>query len=156
MTHEGECVLEQSHQVGLFEVILFAAGVSQKVGDDAVQALRFPGHDLEQVPVLLAHFGDAGKHADRTGDGGERIADFVGDGRRQPAHGCQAVLHADFALQSPDLGEIIERVDVAQRTALRPVQGGYSYSDRLAEGSNRVEANFGVGLRLGIGQGIEK
>ncbi len=140
----------------LFEVILLAAGVSEKVGDDAVQALRFAGDNFEEVPVLLAHFGDAGKHADRTSDGGEWIADFVGDGRRQPAHGCQAVLHADFALQSADLGEIIEDVDVAQRTALRSVQGGYSHSNRSAEASHRVEANFGMVSRLGVGQGIQK
>ena len=107
--------------------------------------------------MLLAHLRDAGEHADRTGDRSQRIADFMSDGGGQPAHGCQAILHADFPLQSPDLGEIIEGIDVAQRSALRHGEGSHSHPNRFAEASRRVEANFGVGLlRFAVGQRIEK
>src|SRR5258706_9614479 len=146
VAHEGKRVFQQNHQVGLIEVILLAAGVGEKVGDNSVQALRFASHDIEQVPVFLAHLGYARKHADRTGDGREWIADLVSDGCRQPAHRCQAVLHADFALQTPNLGEVIQCIDVAQQTALRHVQGGYSYANRLAECCLRVETNLRMGL----------
>ena len=52
--------------------------------------------------------GIAGKHADRSGDGGQRIADFVRDGGGQAAHRRQAVLHPHFPLQAPDFGQIVE------------------------------------------------
>ena len=37
----------------------------------------------------------------------------MSNGRREPPHGCQAVLHAHFALQSPKLRQIVECVYVA-------------------------------------------
>ena len=117
--HERERVFEQLDQISLVEVILLGAGVGQEVGDDAVQPLRFAGHDVEQPAVLFVHLGNAGKHADRAGNGSQRIADLVRDGGSQPADGGQAVLHAHFALQSADLGEIVERIDVAEVAALR-------------------------------------
>ena len=117
----------------LVEVILLAARVCQEIGDDAVQPLRFPGHNVEQATVILIHLRHAREHADRAGNGSQRIADLVRDGRRQPAHRRQAVLHADFALQAANLCQVVENVDVTQIAALRHVQGCNPHPQRLAE-----------------------
>ena len=79
---------------------------------------RRPYFSTEQAAMILAHFGDAGKHADRTRDRSQRIADFVRDSRGQAADSGQAVLHAYFTLQAPNFGEIVEHVDVSQFPAL--------------------------------------
>src|SRR5229473_1215538 len=156
MSDQGKSVFQQSNQVGLVEVILLAARVSQEIGDDPVQALRFPGNDIEQPAVLFAQFRYAGEHADGARDGSKRIANLVGDSRGQAAHGCQAVLHADFALQSPDLGEIIQGIDIPQWAALGHIQSGDSYPNRLTERFRRVETNLGMAARLAVRQGVEK
>ena len=103
VAHQGQSVLQQRHQVGFFEAILLAAGIREEVGDDAVKALRFPGNNIEQLAVLGAHLRNTGEHADRTGDGSERIADFVRNGSRQTPYGGEAILHAHFTLQTANL-----------------------------------------------------
>ena len=93
---------------------MLAARVGQEISDDAVQPLRLASDDLQQLAVLFAEVGNAGKHAHRTGDGGERIADFVSDGCRQTPDRRQAVLHAHIPLQTPDFGQVIEGIDVTE------------------------------------------
>jgi len=74
-----------------------------------------------------------------------------GDGRRQPAYSGKAVLHSHFPLQAPDLSEIIERVNIAQRAALRPVQRGDPRTRAVLRNvPRRIETNFGVIERFGI------
>ena len=102
--HQGERILHERQQVDSIEVILLAAGVSQEVGDDIVQPPRFAGHNFEQFSMLLAHLRCRRKHTDGSCNGSEWIADFMRNRRCQASHGSQTVLHANFPLQTPDLG----------------------------------------------------
>src|ERR1700733_15255563 len=104
--HKRQRIFDELDEIDLVKMILLGTRIGQEVGNDAVQTLRLAGHDVEQAAMILIHLGDAGEHADRTGDGGQRIADFVGDGCGQPADGGQTVLHSYFALQPSNLGEI--------------------------------------------------
>ena len=107
--------------------------------------------------MIIIHLGDAGEHADRTGNGGQRIADFVGDGCGQPADGSQTVLHSYFALQPSNLGEIVEHVDVSQFPAFWYGQGGHPYPNRLAKFRRSFETHLAVELlRVHGGQRIQK
>jgi len=115
-------------------VVLLGPGIIQEIGDDAVQPLGFPGHDVEQAAVLLIHLRYTGEHADRAGNGSQRIPDFMGDGSRQPPHGRQAVLHAHFTLQPADLGEIVENIN----TSRSPRSGTLKAATR----TRRVLRNF--------------
>ena len=99
-----------------------------------------------RAAVILVHLGNAGKHADRTGNGRQRIANFVRDGRGQASDGRQPVLHADFALQAADFGKIVEHVDVTQFAALGHGQGGDSHPNCFAKFCGRIKAHFAVGL----------
>src|SRR6267143_1898018 len=103
---QGESVLEQRNQIDALEAILLAPGVGQKVGDDVVEAIGLADHNLQKGPLFGIQGGRIRQHADRAGDGGEGIADFVSDSSGQAAHGSQAVLHAHLAFQAADLGEV--------------------------------------------------
>src|ERR1700688_832511 len=146
MLHERQRILDEVHQVDFVEVILLGARISEEISDDAVQTLRLAGHNVEQAAVILVHFREAGKHSDRTRHGCQRIADFMRDGRRQPADSGQAVLHSHFALQTPDFGEIVENVNVPQIAALRHRQGCHPNPNRLAEFRRRIETYLAVRL----------
>ena len=140
------------------KLVLLAAGVREEIGDDVVQAFGFAGDDLQQLAVFVAQVGDAGQHADRAGNRSQRIADLVGDGGRQAPHGGQAVLHADFALQTADFGEIVESVDVS-RCVLRPGTEGVRHCDAkgFAEAVGSDEAHFSVGASEStVGSGSRK
>ena len=69
---------------------------------------RFASHDVEQPAMILVDRRHSGKHADRPGDGGQGIANFVRDSGSQTSNRCQAVLHADFTFQATNLGEIVK------------------------------------------------
>src|SRR5579872_3499544 len=83
VVHERQGIFDELDEVDPVEMILLSARVGQEVGNDAVQALRLAGHNVEQAAMVLIHLGDAGKHADRTGDGSEGITDFMRDGSSQ-------------------------------------------------------------------------
>ena len=107
--------------------------------------------------MVFVHLRDAGKHADRAGNGSERVADFMSNRGGQPPYRCQTVLHANFALQAANLGEIVEYVDISQLAALRHGQGSHADANRFAEFVGGVEAHLTMILiRLHVGQGIEK
>ena len=48
--------------------------------------------------MFLAQPGNIRKHADRTGDGSEGIADLVRNRSGKTPHGCEPVLHAQISL----------------------------------------------------------
>src|SRR5216684_1923650 len=102
--HQGESVFHQRQQVDFIEVILLTVGVSQEVGNDIVQTLRFAGHNFEEFSVLLAHLRHRRKHTDGSCNRSQWIADFMSNRRRQASYGSQTVLHANFPLQTPDFG----------------------------------------------------
>ena len=142
---QSERVFEQRQKIDGSELILLASGVSQKIGNDAVQPLRLPGHDLQQLAMLIAQVGNAGKHAHRAGNRSQRIADLVRDGGSQPAHGRQPVLNAQIPLQTPDFSQIIEGVDVAHRFPAGNRERGGHHPKSLAETVRRHKAHFAVG-----------
>ena len=83
------------------------------------QTLRLARHNVEQASVIVVHLRKTGQHADRACDRGQRITNLVSDRGSEPSHSSQPVLHADFALQPADLGQIIEGIYVAEITFLR-------------------------------------
>ncbi len=154
---QGERVLKQWDQVCLHELVPLAAGISQEVGNDAIQPLRFSGHDLQQLLVVIAEFGNSREHADRTRNRGERVADLVRDGGRQPPDSGQPVLHPDLPFQTPDFRQIIEGVHVTEDAAVRDGKGRDHHPESLAKGIGRDEAHLSVGALGAYGrQRIEK
>ena len=98
----------------------------------------------KQAAMLLVQIGNLGEHADRAGNRGQWIADFVGDGSRQAAHSCKPVLHAHFPLQAPNLGQVVEGIDVAQFAGALAQRGSHPHPESLAEAIGRIEAHFTV------------
>ena len=115
---------QQGNQIHALEAVLLAAGVGQKIGDDVVEAIGLADHNLQKVPLLGIQGGRIRQHADRTGNRGQGIADFVRDGGGQAAHRSQAILHAHFALQAADLGEVVKGIDKAQVAARAHIERG--------------------------------
>src|SRR5208283_1941572 len=61
------------------------------------------------------------------------------------------------AFQTANLGEVVQRVHVTKRAALRKVQRGYSYAQGFTESVSRIESNFRVRLlRLGVRQRVQE
>src|SRR4029077_15231348 len=141
---QGERVFEQEYEVNLVEAILLAARVSQKVSDDVIQTLRLASDDLEKLTLLVGHLRRAREHADRSGNGGERVANFVSDGCGQTSHRRQPVLDAHFPLQAADFREIVKGVDAAGSFASWNDQGRNHDAERLAEAVARLETDFAV------------
>src|SRR5258708_28137606 len=54
--HKRESIFHELHQVNLIEAVALGAGVGQKIGDDAVQPLRFASDNAEQTPMLFVQF----------------------------------------------------------------------------------------------------
>ena len=83
-------------------------GVLQQVGDQAVEAVHLAHGDVDQLPALAVGPGRPAQHLDRSRDAGQRVADLVGDARRQPPDRGQALgpLHLD--LHAAQLGQILE------------------------------------------------
>src|SRR5216684_3065947 len=105
---QSESVLQQRDQIHALEAILLAPRVRQKIGDDVVEAIGLADHNLQKVPLFGIQGGSIRQHADRAGNRGQGIADFVSDGSGQAAHGGQAILHAHLAFQAADLGEVVK------------------------------------------------
>ena len=79
------------------------------------------------------------------------------DRRRQPPYRSQTVLHADFALQSPDFRQIIERIYEAQSAPLRYGQSGNQHTESLTVTIRREPSDFTVSrLRTNVRQRIQK
>src|ERR1700690_4103130 len=100
MFEQGEGVVQQRHQIHGGKLVLLAARIRQEVGNDAVEALGLAGHNAQQLPMLFAQVWNAREQPHGAGDRGQRIADFMRDGRGQAAHGGKPVLHANFAFQT--------------------------------------------------------
>src|SRR5690242_2118932 len=158
MLKQGKRVFEQGDQVDAGELILLSARVSQEVGDDVVEALGLARDDLQQLAVFGGEIDDAARqHADRAGDGGERVADFVGDGRGQASYGSQAVLHAHFALKAADFGKVIESIDVPENSALRHDESRDNYPEGFAKAVRGHRAHFAVhALGTDVGQRVHE
>src|SRR6202795_3787770 len=142
---QGESVLEQRNEIDALEAILLAPRVGQKVGDDVVEAIGLADHNLQKGPLFGIQGGRIRQHADRAGNGGQGIADFVSDGSGQAAHGSEAILHAHLALQAADLSEIVKGIDKAQVTARAQVERGNHHAKSLAEAVDGHVADFGIG-----------
>src|SRR5208283_1276754 len=142
---QSERVLEQWNQIYALEFILLAAGVGQEIGDDVIEAVGLAGHNLEKMALFRIQRGHIRQHADRAGNRGQGIADFVSDGSSQTADGGQAILHAYFAFEAADLGEVVKGIDKAQVFRRAHVEGGDQDSKRLAEAVSGQVADFGIG-----------
>src|SRR5579872_669592 len=106
--------------------------------------------------MLITEFRNAGKHGYGAGDGSKRVANFMGDGGGEPADRSQTILHADFALETANLGEIVESVNVAHGFVFTRVQGCDSYAEGLAKRIYRVVSHLGMGLRLRRGKRVSE
>ena len=110
-----------------------------------------------KLAMLVAQIGNPGEHAYRAGNRSQRIADFMRDGRRQPAHGREPVLHADFPFQPPDFGQVVEGIDVANRLPAGDCQARKPCTRKSC--GNRCDATnalLRVRVRHRPGQGVEK
>ena len=57
----------------------------------------------------------------------------MGDGRRQPPHCRQPVLHAYLALQAADLGQVVETVNLSQHAPVGHAQRGDDHAEGFSE-----------------------
>ena len=81
----------------------------------------------------------------------------MSDGGGQAAHGGQAVLHAHFAFQAANLGEIVKGIHKSQVAARGDVESGNQHAKRLAETVDSLVADFGIASgHAEMGQGILK
>ncbi len=155
--HQRQSIFDELDQVHFVKMILLGTRIGQKVGDDAVEPLRLTSHNVEQAAMIVIHLWDTGKHADRPCNGSKRISNFVRDGSSQSADRSQPVLGSHFALQAPNLGEIVKNVDVSQFPALRHGQGCHPHPNRLAELRGSIKTYLAVSLlRFHGGQRVEK
>ena len=77
------------------------------------------------------------------------------DRSRQPSHRCQTILHAHFALQSPDFGQIIQRVDVTDGAVIGHRKLRNPDPESFVKVGSGCGTYFAVGpLRAWLGQRI--
>src|SRR2546422_955912 len=65
---------------------------------------------------------------------------------------CQTILHAQIAFQTPDLGQVIQHIDMPNRAAVGNREWCGSYAESIAKAIGRYESNFAV-RRLGTRAG---
>ncbi len=81
----------------------------------------------------------------------------MGNGGCQTPDRSQAVLHAHFALQAADFGEIVEAVDESKIAAGAEIERRNHHAKRLAEPAGGTVANLRASAaRVHVGQGILK
>ena len=89
-------------------------GEAQEALDRAVEALALLEQDLEQLALRRVGRRRAGEHLHRAGDGGQRVADLVGEAGGELAHRGHAVLDAAAPpAAARHCGEVLEDDDVA-------------------------------------------
>ena len=154
---QREGVFQKRQQVGALKLVLFTPGVSQKISDDIVQALRFASHDFHQRALFRGEAGDFIQHLDRACNGRKRVADFVGYGRCETPDCGQTVLYADFAFQAANRRQIVKTVDVSNCPAIRHAEFGDNYAKRLPKTIARRFAHFTMSAAgTDVGQGIQE
>ena len=93
--------------------------VGEERSDRRVQPLRLAQHDVHQLLLLGAERQLLPQDLDRAGHRRERIADLVGDAGRHLADRRQPLLHARVALELLDVGDVLEREQIAGAAARR-------------------------------------
>ena len=58
MFEQGQRVFEKGKQIHLGEAVLASARIGEKIGNDGVEALRLPGHNLQQLSMLIPQMWD--------------------------------------------------------------------------------------------------
>ena len=118
----------------------FFARIIQKLGDDLVQALRFPADDADQMLFVLLQRHQAAQFLHGAGHGRQRLADFVRDGRGEAPERRHAFLGGHFLLQALQVREVLKIENVAGGAALSGAQRGNRYADEalLAVGSHEI------------------
>ena len=123
---QGQRVGEKLAEIDPGALKLAVARVGEEVSDDGVEALGFAGDDADQGTLIVGESGNGGQHLDRAGDGGERIANLMGDAGGEASDGGQAVALTEFALEVANHGEVGKGVDVADGGAIGSIQQGCS------------------------------
>src|SRR6185437_16392611 len=115
---QAQGFVEQQQEIVAAEVVVLVARVQQEVGDDVVQALGFAAHDVHQHLLLVVQGRHFGKHLHRSGNGGERVADFMGDAGGKASDGGETVAQADLIFQPAHVGEIGKGINVPDYVAI--------------------------------------
>ena len=64
VVHQDQRIFYEANQVDSVELKFLGSRIGEEIGDDGIQPLRLPGHDVEQAAVIFVHLRKAGEHAD--------------------------------------------------------------------------------------------
>ena len=87
--------------------------VAEEIADGLVQAIRFAQHDVEELRLIGLELELLAQHLHRAGHRGQRVADLVGDAGGHLADRGQPLLRLGLALQPLQLGDVLEREEIA-------------------------------------------
>ena len=102
---------QQSGDVEAHAGAFFGSGELQKALDGAVQPLAFLENDVQKPAMGGIILQGGGEHLNRAGDGGQRIADLVGNARCQLADRGESLPELQLVLQLPPFGQVLEDED---------------------------------------------
>ena len=89
--------------------------VREERPDGGVQPLRFAQDDVHQLTLLRAERQLVAENLNRARHRRQRVPDLVGDAGGHLADGRQALLQARVAFELLDVGDVLEREEVARR-----------------------------------------
>src|SRR5574341_27434 len=109
-------------------------GIIQKFTDDRIEPDGFPENDIHEVFAVAFRVQFALEQLNGAAQGGERIADFMGNAGGKAPHGGQPLLSPDLLLHLDQIGDVLENEDdAAHRVPLVLEQRwGHSQTRRTA------------------------
>src|SRR5688572_12657581 len=105
-------VLNDLAEIELGHCELLWTRIGEEGSNRLVQAVRLAEHDVHELRLVFAERQLLTEHLDRTGHRRQWIADFVGDARSHLAYGHEPLLQAGVALETPDIGHVLEREQI--------------------------------------------
>src|ERR1700685_211314 len=98
----------QSHNVEIRERIRLLAGIVQELGNNWIQALRFPADDLDELLVVVFQRRETRQLLEGAGHGREGLPNLMGYGCRKPAESRHALLVEHFAFKALHFRQVLK------------------------------------------------
>ena len=108
-------LLHDRTQIELLQREALRPRVGEERLDRLVEALRLLQHDVHQLRLVARQRQLLLEHLHRAGHRRERVADLVRDAGGHFADRRQALLQARVLLEALDVGDVLERVEIAAR-----------------------------------------
>ncbi len=121
---QRQSFIQKDGDIFLGKFVGFFARIIQELGNDFVEALRFPAHNPHQVLFVFRHRHQAAQLLYGSGHGRKRLANFVRNGRGKAPERGHAFFGGYFLFQALQVREVLEIENVSGGAALSGTKRG--------------------------------